>query len=148
MEVNVATYRNRIGSFNPSRHFSYTPDITRKPTYKPSTRSIFKLRRLVIFILFMISFMSTSERVLPMKSQVFTKTMNSVNLIATATNPVSFIELGGQSSATLFPLLHLSYYDVPGVHSAATLHGVQAGHPDRGWIVAVHHLQHSVLSEI
>ena len=87
------------------------------------------------------------ERVLPVKSRVFTKTMNSVNLTATATKPVNFIELGGQSSVTLLPLLHLIYYDVPGVHSSATLHRVQARHPDRGWIVAVHHLQHSVLSD-
>ena len=147
MEVNIATYRNRIGSFNPSGHFSYTPETTSKPTYKSSTRSFTKLRRLVLFILFIISYMSTSEAVLPMKSQVSTKTMNSVNLIATATNPVNFIVLGGQSSATNFPVLHLSYYDVPGVHSVATLHGVQAGHLERGWIVAVHHLQHSVLSD-
>ena len=61
---------------------------------------------------------------------------------------VSFFVLGCQTSDSFYPVNHLSYHDVVGVHSAATLQGVQAlHHIDRGWIVAAVPLQHSILSD-
>ena len=73
--------------------------------------------------------------------------LNSVNYIATATNPVFFLIFGGQVAASCFPALHLSFHDVLAVHSAATVQEVHAGDLDRGWVVAVTHLQSSILSD-
>ena len=75
------------------------------------------------------------------------QTSYSQGCLASSTHPVSFIVLGGQDSAELFPIHHLSFHDVLAVHSAATLQGVLAGHLDKGWIVAALPLQHSILSD-
>ena len=44
---------------------------------------------------------------------------NYIGSLARATLPVSFFTIGGQVSASFFPVNHLSYHDVVGVHSAA-----------------------------
>ena len=147
MEVNIATYRSRIGSFNTAGHFSYIPDKTSNQSYKSRPRTIYNLRKLVLCMVLLISIISRTETILKTEHQESSPEINSFNLIATATDPVSFFILGGQFSATFFPVLHLSYFDVPGVHSAATVHGVQAGHLDRGWVVIALPLQHSILSD-
>ena len=72
MEVNIATYRSRIGRFNTAGHFSYIPENTRKQSYKSSTRTRTgqKFRILALFILLIISWMSRSEESLQSKYQV------------------------------------------------------------------------------
>ena len=108
---------------------------------------VLNLRKLFLCMVLLISIISRTETIFKTEPQERTPEINSFNLIATATDPVSFFILGGQFSATFFPILHLSYLDVPGVHSAATLHGVQVGHLDRGWVVTALPLQHSILSD-
>ena len=81
-------------------------------------------------------------------SQDSSQNFKYIGPLATATLPVSFFVLGCQTSVSFYPVNHLSYHDVVGVHSAATLQGVQAVHHiDRGWIVAAVPLQHSILSD-
>ena len=145
MEVNIATYRSRIGSCNTAGHLSYIS--TRKQSYNSRPRTFYKFRRLVLCIVLLISILSRTETIVKTEPQNTNPEFNSFNFIATATDPVSFFILSGQFSATFFPVLHLSYLDVPGVHSAATLHGVQAGHLDRGWVVTALPLQYSILSD-
>jgi hypothetical protein len=146
MEVNISTYRSRIGSFT-AGHLSYIPARTRKQSYNSSPRTIYNFRRLLLCMVLLISIISRTETILQAELQDTTPEFNYFNFLATATDPVSFFILGGQFSATFFPVLHLSYLDVPGVHSAATLHGVQVGHLDRGWVVTALPLQYSILSD-
>ena len=145
MDVHIATYRSRIGSFRTSGHFSYIPEVTRKETYKSSTRTIYNFRRIFLFMVLAISIISKLENVIQVEQQE--TNINSVASIATSSDPVSFFILGRQESAPLYPALHLSFHDVLAVHSAATVQGVQAGHLDRGWIVVAIPLQSSILSD-
>ena len=145
MDIHIATYRSRIGSFRTSGNFSYISE--RKQTYKSrnsSTRTFYNFRRIAVFIALVISIVSRLENVMQIEQQVQSSYGGP---IAIATDPVSFFILGGQDSAPPFPNLHLSFHDVLAVHSAATLQGVQAGHLDRGWIVAAIPLQYSILSD-
>ena len=77
--------------------------------------------------------------------------VNNFGSLAQSSDPVSFFVLGGQDCIPppmySCPTLHLSFYDVLAVHSAATLQGSQAGHLERGWIVAAIPLQFSILSD-
>ena len=47
MDINIETYRNRIGNFYTSKQNSYLPKKSRKQSYKSSTRTAHKFRRLV-----------------------------------------------------------------------------------------------------
>ena len=145
MDIHIAAYRNRIGNFNSSSHISYIPDISRKQSYKSRknsyksrTSSIYKFGKLTICMLIIISLLSRIE-VLPRKIQDPSKEVNYVGPLSKSTSPISFIIFGGQVSASHFPINHLSFHDIPAVHSAATLQGVQAGHLVRGWIVLFFH---------
>ena len=146
MEVTITAYRNRIGSFNTAGRFIYKPTDTRKKSYKSSTRYIYNFRKLALQVILIISITSNSPTVLQNEVQD-SKIYYNYSSIATATPPVSFFILGSQDSAAFFPVFHLSYHDVLGVHSAATLQGVQAVPLDRGWIVAAVPLQSSILSD-
>ena len=71
---------------------------------------------------------------------------NAPGSLASGTEAVNFFILG-EVSASHFPAMHLSFQDILGVHSAATLRGTQAGHLDKGFIIAAKPLQSSILSD-
>ena len=146
--LNIATYRSRIGGFNNSKFISYIPDKTRKRTYKSKTRTVFyNLRKFITCLILLISILSRIENDLQVEGDENQQESNTFDCLARATDPVYFFILGGQVSACFFPALHLSFYDVLGVHSAATVRGVQAVHLERGLIVAAKPLQSSILSD-
>ena len=72
-----------------------------------------------------------------------------IGTLATATLPTWFFILGGQVPPSSSPINHLSYHDVLGVHSAATLQGVHDGAVQltRGWIVKAVPRQYSILTD-
>ena len=146
MDVHSKAYRSRIGSFNTGRHISFIPENRRQKSYNSNTRTIYNFRRLALCMVLICSILSRLEDI-PRTVQDSRQNDNTVGSLARSTLPVSFFILGGQVSASFFPIHHLSYQDVLAVHSAATLQGVQAGHLDRGWIVAALPLQHSILSD-
>ena len=146
MDIHIAAFRSRIGRFNSSGHHSYITDKLRKQSYKSASRTTYNFRRLVMCLVIFISVMSSLE-VQPGVMPDPVQTSYSQGCLASSTPPVSFIVLGGQDSAELFPIHHLSFHDVLAVHSAATLQGVLAGHLDKGWIVAALPLRHSILSD-
>ena len=45
MDIHIAAYRSRIGSFNTSRQISYIPENSRNPSYKSSKTSTSKFGR-------------------------------------------------------------------------------------------------------
>ena len=147
MDISIETYRNRIGHFYTSKHNSYLPEKSRKQSYKSSTKTAHKFRRLVFILVLILSLISRLEDP-PVKTPDPVLNLQFRGSLASSTPPVSFFVLGGQDSVTLFPTHHLSFYDVLAVHSAATLLGAQAGPQEKGWIVAALPLQHSILSDI
>ena len=148
MDIHIAAFRNRIGTFNSSSqsHLSYLPENLRKQCKKSSSKTVYNFRRLTVCMILIISILSRIETQ-PRKLQDSSQTDNFVGPQAKSSTPISFIVLGGQVAASFFPANHLSYHDILAVHSAATLQGVQAGHLDRGWIVVALPLQHSILSD-
>ena len=150
MDIHIAAFRSRIGSFNTSGHIGYIQEYSRKQSYKSrtrSTRTINSFRKLFIYIVLVISIISRIETFPEKEKQDFDQHFKYIGPLATATLPVSFFIIGGQVSVSYFPVNHLSYLDVVGVHSAATLQGVQAVHLDRGWVVTAVPLQYSILSD-
>ena len=147
MDINLENYRNRIGSFNTAGRFRYIHTRTRKQSYKDSTRTIYNFRKIAVCMVLMISILSRIEEVPQVQVQDPHIQLNSVNYIAKATDPVSYIIFGGQAATFCFPTMHLSFHDVLAVHSAATVQGVQAGDLDKGWVVAATLLQSSILSD-
>ena len=136
MDISIEAFRNRIGTFNTIGHHSYIPENTRNQFYKSSTRTANNFRKFITCMVLVISILSKLEIVLQEETQDSTQdsTPHSkyMGSLATSTLPVFFFILGGQVSASFFPVNHLSYHDVVGVHSAATLQGVQAVHLNRG----------------
>ena len=61
MDIQIAAYRNRIGSFNPSNKASYISEYSRKPSYKSRTRTIYNVRKLLICMVLVISMLSRIE---------------------------------------------------------------------------------------
>ena len=149
MDISIANYRNRIGNFNQAGHFSYIPEKNRKQSYKTSSRNNYNYRKLFTFIVLLISIISKLDLVLEEKNQGLDPHFEYIGTLATATLPACFFIVGGQVPSSFFPVNHLSYHDVVGVHSAATLQGVQVGavHLDRGLIVAAAPRQYSILSD-
>ena len=94
-----------------------------------------------------ISIVSRIEEVPQYEAQDSHTEINSVGSIASASNPVHLLILGGQVPASTFPVLHLSFHDILAVHSAATVQGIQAGPLDRGWVAAASPRQYSILSD-
>ena len=92
MYINLANYRNRIGSYNNTGRFSYINTRTRKESYKSSTRIIYNIRKLAIFMVLMISIVSRIGREQVPQSEVQNPNiqLNSVNYIATAITQYSF----------------------------------------------------------
>ena len=135
MDIHIAAFRSRIGSFNPSKHISYIPEYSRKQSYKSrksSSRNIFNFRKLFICMILIVSILARMKTFPEEETQDSNQHFKYIGPLATATLPVSFFVTGGQVSVSYFPVNHLSYMDVVGVHSAATLQGVQAVHLDRG----------------
>ena len=101
MDINLENYRNRIGRFNTAGRFSYKNRRTRKQSYKDSTKTIYNFRKIAVCMVLMISILSRIEEVPQVQVQDPHIQLNSVNYIAKATDPVSYIIFGGQ--AVLFP---------------------------------------------
>ena len=72
MEVNIETYRSRIGSFSTAGHSSYISTRTRKQSYNSRPRTFYKFRRLVFCILLLISILSRTETILKTETQLQT----------------------------------------------------------------------------
>ena len=150
MDVNIETYRIRIGNFNNSKR---TPCRYDKPSYIrkqvcKSRRNGIKFRRLIPCMFSFISLISKLD--LPDISPDLTdseKTSQFRGCLAHSTPLVSFIVFGGQQNVHYCPTNHLSIHDILAVHSAATLQGVHALHQEGGFIAAVYILQHSILSD-
>ena len=151
MEVNIETYRYRIGSFNTARPSKCKIKSTKRKSYKSNNRIIYNLRKLFICMFLTISMVSRMmEEVKQFEAQDYQDShiqINYVGSIASASTPINLLILGGQVSLTTFPVLHLSFHDILAVHSAATVQGVQAGPLDRGWVVAASPRQFSILSD-
>ena len=127
MDISIETYRNRIGNFTTNGRFSYITEYKRKVSYKSSTSNIYKIRKLVICMVLLISIISKLEGISEGNIQELEPHLNYIGALATSTLPVSFFILGGQVPTTLSHVNHLGYYDVAGVQSTATLQGVQDG---------------------
>ena len=149
MAVSLETYRSRIGNFNKSTKFNYKPGSTRRHSYKSSSRKInFNfIISLILKLILIISIVSNLETILQNKVQDVKSNHNSFGSFATASSPVYFFIIGGHVSADFSPVNHLSYHDILGVHSAATLRGVQGVQLERGLIIAALTLQSSILSD-
>ena len=147
MDVSIAVYRNIIGSFNSAKQISYIPEYRRIHFNKSSTRTIFNFRKLFIWMVLVISIVSRLKNIQDEVQEDSTQQFDNIGSLAKATEPIQFFVIGGQVSALFFPAMHLSFHDVLAVHSAATLRGVQAGHLDRGLIVAAAPIKASILSD-
>ena len=152
MEVNIATYRSRIGNFNTCGNNKLRPTSTKIEPSRSSTKSFSIFGRLILISILTTSITSKIETNLQNtlskpNYQDFNTQYSNFRSLATASHPIDFFILGGQVSSPLFDRLHLSYYDMPCVFSAATLGGVQAGHLDRGLLVTAVPLQSSILSD-
>ena len=146
MNINVVTYRSRIGIFNVSRHISCRFDNHRKQTLSSRTRNIsgFRIFRIVSLGLILAWCWEFDNEELQSSQEKFNGNIWS---LSSASKPVSFFVLGGQVPPRFSPALHLSFCDILAVHSAATLGGVQGVHLDRGFIVTASHHQFSILSD-
>ena len=109
MDISIEAFRNRIGTFNSTGHFSYLPE--RKQSSKSSTATIYNFRKLSICLVLMISIISRIENLPKFEPQEQNSKSDYFGSLSTATDPVNFLIFGGQVSACLFPALHLSYHD-------------------------------------
>ena len=130
MDISISAYRNRIGSFIAS-HSSYSREYAKRKSYKTSTNTIYNLKKLFICLILVSSIVSKLEIIQERKVQDlsgrFGGQFNAPGSLASGTEAVNFFILGGEVSASHFPAMHLSFQDILGVHSAATLRGTQAG---------------------
>ena len=146
MDINVETYRSRIGIFNLSRHISCRSDNHRKQTFNSRTRTFSGIRIFRILSLGLILALSWKLDNNELHSYQQKSTGNIWSL-ASASKPFSFFVLGGQVSSRFSPALHLSIYDVLAVHSAATVGGVQGVLLDRGFIITASYHHFSIFSD-
>ena len=141
MYLNLETFRNRIGIYS---RLYFKPVKPRKQSYKPSTRSLLRIRTLKF--IFLISWILLHrESFLHDEDQQYQQ--YQFGSLASASKPVHFFILGGQVSTCLSQDLLFSMYDVLAVHSAATVAGVQGVHLDRGIMVIAVPLQFSILAD-
>ena len=108
MDVNIATYRRRIGGFNTSKQISYIPVKTRKRAYNSNTGTIFyNLRKLITCMSLLLSILSRIESDLQLEEENNQQDTTTFGCLSKATDPVNFFILGGQ--VCFFPALHLSF---------------------------------------
>ena len=75
MDINIEAYRSRIGSFISSNHISYIPENSRRQSCKQSTKTIYDFRKLITYLVLIISILSTLQ-VLPRKFKIQDKILH------------------------------------------------------------------------
>ena len=145
MDVNIATYRSRIGNFYTSGIFNFLPG-TIEQTDRTKSRPSHKIRIFILCLVLLTSTVSKPTNPIKLEPHKPFPKFNSVNSWSSGTKPLYSIRLGGQFLAKLCPVLHLCCLDVPSV-LAASVHGVQAGTLDKGCIISAHPLQYTGLSD-
>ena len=149
MDVSIAAYRHRIGTFRVLMNLVKRGKYSRYQTYKSKTRNVFTLRKFLVSLLLIISCISKTQPQLVDVPQSNIK-LNSPGSLASAGTPVAFLIFGGHNSVSFHPAFHLSFYDILAVHSAATVQHPRAGHlgqHHQGWVMLFPPCKFSTLSD-
>ena len=114
MDINIETYRSRIGSFN--NRSQYKNNSSKSDSKSNSSRK--NSFSIILFAILFSTVLLQHTPTLQFPDQTYSSEDNLFNTTATSSPPVSVWVIGGHSSAC--SLLHRCFNDLTCLHSAAT----------------------------